>query len=300
MTSSIGPRAAACRAAISALPFVDAADGAAFRLRLPRDRRARLRLHMADGWAVLTAEFGDQAVRTNPWEALALNGAADGEARLILRPGDVAVAVRAEVPLAAGEDPAPRLASACGDVRRLAAAVERRAAHEDGDTPARVPREEAAPEPPSSSEQPAVDIAALLTEAGWPFVRRASGRLAVDLELPDQFQQAFITPAADGRHLVRSTLAVAGALTPPTRNALGVLLLTVSAMVRTARGGCTDEDGESPLFFESPIGNAPSASDLDLALCAVAMACQMAGREARALIDDRIARAYLAARGWAA
>ena len=298
MTVTMAPRTAMCRAAIAALPCVAAGDGAAFLLGLHGGRRARLRLGVADGWADLTVELGGSAGRTNPWDALALNAVAGGAARLILRPGDAAVALRADVPFAADGDPAPRLASACEDLRRFAIALETGAVGPIADA-----GESSTPDarPVSSpNHDGGVDIAALLTEAGWPFVQRASNRIAVDLGLPDQFQQAFITPGAGERHRVRATLAVVGTPAAATRNALGVLLLTVSAVVRTARGGRINQDGESTLFFESPLDDAPAASDVDVALCAVAMACQMAGLEARALIDERIAEAYLAARGWAA
>jgi hypothetical protein len=297
MTSTIEPRTAACRRAIAALPFVSADEGAGFSLELPGGRHTRLQLHVGDSWADLTIEPGEESAPIGHWDALALNAAADGMARLVLRPGDPALALRADVRLAADEDASPRLAAACGDLRRLADAVDRRSRGSNADAgAARAPEADAA----SARPQAGTDIEALLTEAGWPFVRRASHRLAVDLGLPEQFQQAFITEGPGGRRRARATLAVIGAPTVATRDALGVLLLTASALVRTACAGCVDQDGESAVFFEAPLGETPDACDVDAALGAVAMACQMAGREARTLIDERIASAYLAARGWAA
>jgi hypothetical protein len=297
MTGTIEPRTAACRRAIAALPFVGAGEGGGFSFELPGGRRMRLRLHVGESWADLTVEPGEESAPTGHWDALALNAAAGGMARLILRPGDSTVALRADVRLAADEDPSPRLAEACSDLRRLAESAGRFARRSNADAgTARTQEAEGA----AARQHAGADVAALLTEAGWPFVQRASHRLAVDLGLPEQFQQAFITNGPGGRCNARATLAVIGAPTVATRNALGVLLLTVSALVRTVRGGCVDEGGESAVFFEAPLGEAPDASDVDAALGAVAMACQLAGRESRALIDERIARAYLAARGWAA
>lgn len=298
MTITGEPRTAACRAAVSALPLVAAGEGSGFSIGIPGGRRVPLRLHVAESWADLTVDPGEQAVRTSPWDALAVNASADGAAKLILRPGDLRVTLRADVPLSPDEDPSPRLAAACEDLGRLAGALERRSlVSRGGDEP---PRAQDTQGPAVPDEPADVDMALLLTEAGWPFVRRTSNRLAVDLGLCDQFQQAFITPDSGRRHRVRATLAVAGTLPAATRDALGVLLLTVSAAVRLARGGCASQGEESVLFVESPLGETPAVGDVDVALCAVAMACQMAGRETRALIDERIARAYLAARGWAA
>ena len=298
MNIAVEPRTAMCRQAIAATPFVAAGEGAAFGLDLPGGRRVPLRLHVADGWACLTVEVGGQLVRTGPWDALGLNASADGVARLILRPGDTTVALRADVPLAVDEDPKPLLAAACDDFRRLVSEIERGAVDSgiDGSVTT-APRAQAAASPGGHA---GVDFAALLTESGWPFVQRAANRLAVDLGLPDWFQQAFITAGAGRRHRVRATVAVIESPTAPTRDAIGILLLTVSAVVRTVRGGRLDQDGESTLCFDAPLAEFPAASDVDAALGAVAMACQMAGREARTLIDERIARAYLAARGWVA
>ena len=298
MSIAVEPRMAMCRQAIAAAPFVAAGEGAAFNLDLPGGRCVPLRLHVADGWACLTVEAGGQPVRTSPWDALGLNAAADGVARVILRPGDTTVALRADVPLAADEDPKPQLAAACDDLRRLAGEIERGAVDSsiDGDASSATHAQVTT----SPGGHAGVDFAALLTESGWPFVQRASNRLAVDLGLPDWFQQAFITAGAGRRHRVRATVAVIESPTAATRDAIGILLLTVSAVVRTVRGGRLDQDGESTLCFDAPLAEFPAATDVDAALGAVAMACQMAGREARALIDERIARAYLAARGWAA
>lgn len=298
MTGAIDSRTAACRRAITTLPLVGAGEGGGFSLELPGARRARLLLHTGDGWADLTVEPGEESARIEPWDALALNAAADGVAKLVLRPGDSAPALRADVRLAADEDPSASLSAACNELRRLAESVARHSRRADADAGGGAA---GAPEADNASAHPhaGTDIEALLTEAGWPFVQRASHRLAVDLGLPDQFQQAFITNGPGGRSRARATLAVIGSPTVATRRALGVLLLTVSALVRTARGGCSDEEGDSAVFIEAPLGESPDASDVDAALGAIAMACQMAGREARALIDERIARAYLAARGWA-
>ncbi len=294
------PLTSRCRQAMATLPLVSAGEGGAFCLALAGGRRAPLRLQTGDGWADLTLDAG-RPERMSPWDALGLNASADGAARLILRPGDSAVTLRADVPTSEDDDPSGRLGAACADLRRLADRVQ--AAEDSSDSGADIAQmDEGVPDADASGVdgRAGVDLAALLTESGWPFVQRGPNRLAVDLGLPEWFQQAFITPGAGRRHRVRAKVAVLESPTAATRGAIGILLLTVSAVLRTIRGGRRDQDGETTLFFDAPIGEAPAAGDVDAALGAVAWACQMAGREARALIDERIARAYLAARGWAA
>jgi len=123
----------------------------------------------------------------------------------------------------------------------------------------------------------------------------------VDLGIPDRFQQAFVWTDPAGRPQLRARLAVLAAPIADARRAIGVLLLTLSAVVRLVRAGATeDSSGEVTLFVDAPLGRDLTAEELDTALTAIALAVRITSREACALAHAPVAQAYLAARGWAA
>ena len=287
------PRAAACRKALAATPGIETSDAGRFTLALPDGSRTWLRLHVEDGWAELTAGLPTELAAPDPWEALATVATVEGVARLTLTPGACALELRADIALDDDVDPAPRLAAACEDMRALASAL-------SGGLANAIPADG---EPAADAGRPSAaraDLRALMAETGWSFVERDPERLAVDLAIPDRFQQAFVTPSAGGRTLARATLVVSAVPTGASRRAVGVLLLTASTVVRLVRAGVATEGGDVRLLVEAYLDPNPAAGDLDAALSALAMACRIAGRETRALFDERVARIYLAARGWAA
>jgi hypothetical protein len=286
-------RAAGCRRALAAVAVVHLADACRLALVLPDGRRTPLRLAVDGAWAELTAGLPAKTAPPDPWEALAVVAAVEGTARLALTPGERAFELRADVAVDDDADPAPRLAAACGDMRALAAALSGQPAIAD----------DAHGAPAAGDRRRSGGgggLCAALSETGWSFVERGPDRVAVDLAIPDRFQQAFVTPAAGGRTLARATLSVCAAPTLASRRAIGVLLLTASAVVRLVRAGVAAEGTDVRVFVEALLDPVPAAGDLDAALGALAMACRMAGRETRALLDERVARNYLAARGWAA
>jgi len=289
------PRAAASRRALAATPGIGTSDAGRLTLALRDGRRTWVRLHVEDGWAELTAGLPKGAAAPDPWEALSTVAAVEGVARLALTPGECAIELRADIALDDDVDPAPRLAAACDDMRAMASALCGRAA-----SAAPAYGEPAAGAAAGGRSAACANLPALMSETGWSFVERDPERLAVDLAIPDRFQQAFVTPSAGGRTLMRATLAVSAAPTLASRRALGVLLLTASTVVRLARTGVATEGGDVRLFVEAYLDAVPAAGDLDAALGALARACRIAGRETRALFDERVARIYLAARGWAA
>jgi hypothetical protein len=233
-----------------------------------------------------------------------LNANADGAAKMIVVPGATRLGARAD--LRPGDDgavPAARLDAAGDDLRRLAATAARRANGEPGgsDDGLRESGEPPAPVTGSVSRESAPDFAALLAETSWTCAPRASGRVAVDLWIPDRFRQAFVWTDPAGRPRLRARLAVLPAPTADTRRAVGVLLLTLSAVVRLVRAGVTeDSSGEATLCVDAPLGPDLTAKELDTALAATALAVRMTAREACALSRAGVAQAYLAARGWAA
>jgi hypothetical protein len=294
LVHALPARAAACRRALAGIPGVEPRGLGGFTLALLDGRLADLRFHVDGGWVELTAGLPTELASVDPWDALAAAATVEGLAKLALKPGACALDVRADIALEGLIDPAPRLAAACSDMRSLAAAL----AGSPGTHDRSAARDAAVD--PSAGCAGRADLCELISEAGWSYVERDPERLAVDLAIPDRFQQAFITPSACGGTLARATLVVSSAPTLASRRAIGVLLLTVSTVVRLVRTGAVLDAGDARLFVEAYLDRNPTVAELDAVLGALAMACQSAGRETRALFDERVARTYLAARGWAA
>ena len=84
----------------------------------------------------------------------------------------------------------------------------------------------------------------------------------------------------------------------PSRQALGVLLLTACGLVRFARAAVEEKGGQALARFEVRFSTAPSALELTHALAALSVACRLCAQEAKALQDEEIAGKYLAIRGW--
>jgi len=216
--------------------------------------------------------------------------------------------IRADVAADEGLDVTGRIGLACDGMRALAAAAAADPVHAAGTSgaPAVVAADDvlraASSEPACAQDARASgdpDLASIAVEAEWPFVLRSPQRIAVDLETPGQFQQAIVEPGAGGLR-ARATLVVARSLPARSRAAVSVLLLAVASLVRLVRGGVVEHDGEATIFIEVNLCADLDAAELHHALSALAVACRLAGREARALLDEEVARAYLAARGWAA
>jgi hypothetical protein len=280
--------------ALACISGIEPRAAGAMSLVLCDGRRVELRFHVEAGWAELTASLPGDLASSDPWEALASTVRVEGVAKLSLTPGGCGIEIRADVAMGDDADPAPALAAAVDDMRSLAAAL----AGSSGAGTVAAAGESAIDAGPASGAR--VDLRALVSETSWSFVERDPDRLAVDLAIPDRFQQAFITPSRSGRTLARATLAMGALPTAASRRALGVLMLTASTAIRLVRPGIVIEGADARLVVEAYLDPDPDAADLDAALGALATACRIAGREARALFDERVARIYLAARGWAA
>jgi hypothetical protein len=82
------------------------------------------------------------------------------------------------------------------------------------------------------------------------------------------------------------------------RRAVAALLMAVSGSLRLVTGGLVERNG-APVAVLSAALEHPNARSVDDALSALAVACRVSGREAQALLDERLASEYLAlSRGW--
>ncbi len=263
-----------------------------------------------DGWLVLDASFPEGYGRRTPWDALLATPACPGPAKTVMTPPERRIVLRADIPIEAGIDLAARERAGRESLERLAA--------RHGETPAAEVRPAASallpPVPPEfswtsaetrgessagSAESGGV-VETVMADLAWPFVKRASGRLAVDLRVPGRFCQAFLEPRGTRGCRARVELVALGDADPVVREALAAMLLTLVDAVRFVRAGAETTGDRTSVFLEVDIQPDAAAPELQHALSALSVAGRLAGREASALTDTNVARAYLAARGWAA
>jgi hypothetical protein len=142
------------------------------------------------------------------------------------------------------------------------------------------------------------DLSRLCEEAGWPFAERASGRVAVQLDVRDQFYQALMerTWAGGLRLWVELGNDVSDAAS--SRFAVSVLLLSACRAVRMARAAATPVNGVTAYCWEVSLGDAAGSRELQHALASLSVACRVSAREVQALQHEAIARHYLMVRGW--
>jgi hypothetical protein len=121
--------------------------------------------------------------------------------------------------------------------------------------------------------------------------------LLIDLDVPGRWHRVRVDTRGDRDVRLAVEIGGGGAVSPLTQQALGVLLLSANGAVRLARAA-VKADSKQAATFEVAFGALPSASELDLALSALSVACRLFGREAKALEDENVARRYLELQGW--
>ncbi len=241
-----------------------------------------------EDWLLLDAPLypdrtGKQPTAETLWRMLECNAHLPGSGKLALPPGSHAPHFRSEVPLDCGIDLTRRMRQFHAGLRK-----------------ARLPHltVETRPLPYLTvGTRPDVDWSALCREAGWSCTQRANGRLAIALDVPDSFSQAFLEAGADYPSL-SVELATDVPPAPCCRHALAVLLLSLGAIIRMVRPATADREGTTALFWEAPLSESPSPTELANALSALSLACRLSEREVKVLQKDVIAEEYLSARGW--
>jgi hypothetical protein len=134
-------------------------------------------------------------------------------------------------------------------------------------------------------------IEGLLSEAGWSDLSRVAGDLAIGLATSSGLFPARFD-AALGEFKV--DLADLADYTSAGRRSLAILLLTLPSVVRSTKGVVAEREASTVASLVSPVGFHPSAAALDRSLSALSVACRLAGREVRALRDERLAASFLA------
>jgi hypothetical protein len=161
------------------------------------------------------------------------------------------------------------------------------------------PTDPAAPtatDSPGTADVEPINLKQICAEAGWPFVERASGKLAVELEVANGFYQALLVPTGRGVQ-IGCDLATCDAA-PLCRQAIGGLLLAASAAVRLVRAAIAPGEVPPVARFEVVFASAPCPLELANALESLSVACSHCGEEVNMLQDHAVAQRYLELRGW--
>ena len=264
-------------------------EGWAFALSNGANLRATARID--DGWLLLDAPLSESRVKNHQpplWKLLGWNAALVGGAKFALPAEESVVRLRAELPFDDDVNLTRRIVQACAGLKMASARFHRTdGAGDDADGCAAT----------FAAENPASDLAGVCRESGWAFIERGSGILAVDLDVPGTFQQALVE--ADAQRGVAVSVALTAGTEPPVppcREALGLLLLRSSAVVRMARAAVETGEGGTAARFEVVFADTPCAAELAHAFAALSVACRLASHETAVLArDERIARAYLKA-----
>jgi hypothetical protein len=255
------------------------------------DVRARL----VDPWFELTASAPTTPLPlSRAWSLLHHNAVLSGAVRMALAPDAGEAHVRGEICM---EDDGPtdldtRIRTLCDDAQ---------AAFHGLHDCAQLGRTDPDADPPAVADTAAADrprdghrLVQFCTEAGWPFVERAAGRVEVCIECGPVVYQAQLELTPDGALCAVADLVDASALTSTTRAATALLLLNTSALVRSVKAVAVRRDGVDRAGLAAACERPRSGADLDRALSALTVACSLAGREAQALRHEPLAREYLA------
>jgi len=158
------------------------------------------------------------------------------------------------------------------------------------------------PEISDHHESPGQDANAPLTEiceeTGWPFTQRADGCVAIQLDVAGAFHQTLAEQRADGRLRLSVNLDSPQPIASTSQLAVDVLLLTACRVVRLARATVAPVNDRTAYCWETTLGDAPNAFELEQALASLSVACRVSAREIRILEDESIAQKHLAVRGW--
>lgn len=136
------------------------------------------------------------------------------------------------------------------------------------------------------------DWPVLAAERGWALTRKEDGRIAAELDAVGVMNQGFLEARGERAVISLTVLRTAG-LNDLTREAIARFVLGLTARLNLVRAGLSSGDSET-LRFEVPLPDQASAGDLDLALEALSFAARLGGRECRALMEESLARRYLA------
>ena len=244
---------------------------------------------LMDDWLVIEADLKPGGALGGPgifWDALGWNAALPGLAKLAITGGG-GWRLLAELPVQESVALSERVRESCAGFEAARVRLQPGA----GSAP-----EFTAPEAPALEP---MDLRSLCSEAGWPFIERAGGTLAVDLDLPTSFYQALLVPSGRGLR-IGCDLATLDGAPPVCRRAIGGFLLAASGAVRLARAAITSGELWPVARFEVVFATPPCPSEISSALESLHVGCGLCGEEIKTLQDPIVAQHYLELQGWVA
>ncbi len=227
------------------------------------------------------------------WDFLALNPLLPGGVKYALMPKDRGPRIRVELPLEEGACPAGAIRLAALGLKVAFHRLNDKAQADDATDP-----KPTCPAETEAADEKGDDLSDLCNAAGWKFAKRASGRLAVELEAPANPCQAIVEHRGAGIAAAVELAACEG-LGRESRHAAALMLLTACGLVRMVRATASRTDARTALGYEVAMGVGPTAGQLGRALSALSVACGFCGQqELAAMQDESIAQRYLSVRGW--
>jgi hypothetical protein len=268
---------------LAASDVVHTGDGT-WRLSVVNGSAVQADARIAGRWLVMSAllDPSDLAPRDDlAW--LRLNDGLQGTVRVARRPGDPVTPVVADLDTACDvDDLAERVATACGQLSAAFHVI-------------RGPLDAPDPVSPATPRTAMADIQRACREGGWPcLVTNDSAR--IDLAIDAGVFAATLESSAAGDDRVIVHLADLSPFPPVSQRAAAALLLVTSGAVRLVKATIRQRAGVAAATLVSPLvayRDEPIDRALDLALSALAAACQICAREVRALEDESLALAYL-------
>jgi hypothetical protein len=275
-----------------------AAVEAALRLHSPQlERIAAGRWHLSpsdgangaaqarleEGWLTLKLCLPDHDLTL--WDALCLNREMQGLGKIVVSHDACTFEAAADIALTGLSDGAleQRLAEALADIAHAALRGAGRPSVSAGE---------------NAAERPAVDVAALVRESGWPMTIRPSGAAAVRLDVPGEFCQALVEHERRTAAVrLKADLGEAADLSAASREATALLMLTTSAVTRLARAYADRDAQGAPVGFEVAFSPPATPTEMGHALAALSVASRMCRRELAVVRDESVARDYLAVHG---
>jgi hypothetical protein len=231
------------------------------------------------GWLTLDFVLPEPATPDDPWDLLHRNARTGAGVKFALDAADRTPRLLGELSLDLDEP-----ADLDQHVESLLARGE------DASAELRLKKAQAEDRDGATPDVPPALVARCVEEAGWPFVERSEGRVAVPLEVSRRVIHAVVAPTAEGG--VNVSAALTNGEVPPAganRDALAVLLLTVTGWVRLVRAAAIEQPGGGVATrLETVLPPACGAQHVHHALSALSVACRLCVLEAEVLHDDAV------------
>lgn len=238
-----------------------------------------------DDWFLVETAWPCDA-KSSPEDLLRAQEGLTGLAKLADPDHGRSACVRAEIPVGEG---IPLVARLGGTLTAIFAAQRPVAQHS-------APRGSTAATPHFPDPAGSQALARMLAETRWPHHGRDDASIAVDLESDRDHRQARLAISQNGHFSASVEMADWRSPSGPSRAAGARMLLCANHATRMARAAVQEEGDRWVYRFEVRLESSPSERELHHVLATLSVAGRRWTRELRALEEESIARAYLAAR----